>query len=134
VTHPRERQFSVPWAAASTLVFFVSELVLGGLVGRAVVTRYESLGLANVIQGVLNLIGYFVGGFFIGFVSPGIRVLEPAVGAFFSVALVLVVTLFTPYAFLNFSLTKLLVGGAIAFLLAYLGARLGERAAGNPVD
>jgi hypothetical protein len=134
VTAASERRFSVGWAVASMTIFFVTELVLGGLVGAYIVDRYKSMGLAFVLQGVLNLASYFVGGFIIGLASPGIRTLEPAVGAFCSVALMLVLTLFTPYSFLRFSLTKLLIGGSIAFVLAFLGARLGERVAGNPLD
>jgi len=44
-----------------------------------------------------------------------------------------VLTLFTPYWFIRFSMVKLLVGGAIAFFLALTGAKLGERVAGNRV-
>jgi len=63
----------------------------------------------------------------IGLFSPGIRIKVPAVGAFCSVALMLAMSLFTPYAFIRFSLNKMLLGGAIAFGLALLGARIGER-------
>jgi hypothetical protein len=122
------------WAAASTAVFVVTELLLGGVVGEYVSGRYKSLGLEFVLRGALNLASYFIGGFFIGLLSPGIRILEPAVGAFCSVALMLGLTLFTPYAFIQFNLIKLLLGGGIAFALALLGARLGERAAGNRID
>jgi hypothetical protein len=42
-------------------------------------------------------------------------------------------SIFTPYSFIHFSLTKMLVGGVIAFFLALVGARLGEKIAGNRV-
>ena len=87
--------------------------------------------LRMVLQGVLNLLSFFVGGVVIGVVSPGLRIDEPAVGAFLSVGLLLVVTLFTPYSFISFSLTKLLLGGGIAFALALSGAKLGERITGK---
>lgn len=133
-TGEQRQEFSTGWAIASTVIFFATELVLGGIVGELVVGRYKSLGLAFVLQGVLNLASYFIGGFIIGLVSPGVRIIEPAVGAFCSVALMLALTLFTPYAFIRFSLTKLVIGGGVAFALAFIGARLGERVAGNRID
>ena len=69
----------------------------------------------------------------IGAISPGLRMREPAVGAFCSVALMLGLTLFTPYSFIRFSLTKLLLGGIIACFLAYWGAELGEKLTGHRV-
>lgn len=61
----------------------------------------------------------------------GIRTAEPASGAFISVALVLVLAAFTPYTYIQFDLRKLLIGGAIAYVLALGGARLGERVTTN---
>ena len=84
-----------------------------------------------MVQGLLNLISYFIGGFIIGLISPGIRIYEPAVGAFLSVLVMLVLTFFTPYSFLHFSLLKVIIGGGIAFFLALSGAKLGEKLAGN---
>ena len=84
-----------------------------------------------MMQGLLYVISFFVGGFITGLISPGLRVREPAVGAFLSVALMLVMSVFTPYSFIRFSLQKMIVGGAIAFVLALAGARLGERMTGN---
>ena len=49
-------------------------------------------------------------------------------------ALMLVLAVFTPYTFLRFSLNRMLVGGAIAFCLALVGARLGEKLTGNRVS
>jgi hypothetical protein len=92
-----------------------------------------SLSLRFTLQGLLNLVSYFIGGLIIGLISPGLRIHEPAAGAFLSVTLMLSLTLFTPYSFIRFSLTKMLIGGAIAFWLALLGARLGEKIAGNRI-
>jgi hypothetical protein len=43
----------------------------------------------------------------------------------------LCVSLFTPYSFIRFSMTKMIIGGAIAFCLALAGAKLGERVTGH---
>ena len=123
--------FSWKWVFASMVVFVCFELVLGGLVGRVVAGSYRSLSLNFALQGLLNLVSYFLGGLFIGVVSPRVRIDEPAAGAFLSVALMLTLALFTPYSFIHFSLVKLLLGGAIAFALALAGARLGEKLTGR---
>ncbi len=127
----RQQAFSKRWMVLSAVIFIGIELFLGGLIGEVVVGRFMSLHLRFFLQGLLNLISFFIGGFIIGLISPGIRILEPALGAFFSVALMLCLTLFTPYSFIRFSMSKLFIGGGVAFLLAYMGARWGERVAGN---
>lgn len=113
------------------VIFIGIELILGGLVGELIVGRYVSHSLRFLLQGILNLASYFVGGLIVGVISPGLRIREPAVGAFFSVALMLSLSLFTPYSFIQFSLTKMLIGGLIAFVLALIGAELGEKITGN---
>ena len=125
------RPFSWSWVFISMALFVGVELVLGGLVGEVVVGRYVSISTRFLLQGVLNLASYFVGGIVVGVISPGVRIKEPALGAFFAVALMLVLTVFTPYSFLRFSLTKVLIGGAIAYVLALTGAKIGERLMGN---
>jgi len=130
---PNEQSFSKKWMFASVAIFIGVELILGGLVGNVVVGRFLSRSLYFILQGVLNLVSFFIGGFIIGLISPGIRIHEPAVGAFLSVSIMLCLSIFTPYSFIHFSLTKMLVGGVIAFFLALVGARLGEKIAGNRV-
>jgi len=123
----RDQTFSWKWVFISMAVFIGIELILGSIVGGIIVGRYKSISLGFLLQGLLHLASFFVGGLAIGLFSPGIRIREPAVGAFCSVALMLAMSLFTPYAFIRFSLNKMLLGGAIAFGLALLGARIGER-------
>ena len=113
------------------VVFMLVELLLGGLIGHLIVGRFFSLGLHFAIQGFLNLLSYFLGGIIIGVISPRVRIDEPAAGAFLSVGLMLMLTIFTPFSFIRFSLTKLLIGGVVAFGLALLGARIGEKITGR---
>lgn len=133
MNEPIEQSFSKKWMFASVAIFIGVELILGGLVGNVVVGRFLSRSLYFILQGVLNLVSFFIGGFIIGLISPGIRIREPAVGAFLSVSIMLCLSIFTPYSFIHFSLTKMLVGGVIAFSLALVGARLGEKIVGNRV-
>lgn len=127
----RHQPFSWRWVLISMVTFVGLELLLGGVVGDLVVGKYKSLHLEFLLQGLLNLSSYFIGGFIIGVVSPRVRIHEPAVGAFASVALMLSLTLFTPYTFLRFSTGKLIIGGLVAFALALTGARLGEKITGQ---
>lgn len=122
-----QNSFSKKWMILSMVIFIIAEVLIGGLVGNLIGGSYMSMGLRFLIQGILQLISFFVGGFFIGVISPGIRIKEPAVGAFLSVAIMLVLTFFTPYSFIHFSITKVIIGGVIAFGLALIGARMGER-------
>ena len=119
---------------ASMAIFVAVELLLGGLVGGVLIGGYMSHSLRFMAEGLLHVASFFVGGFIVGVISPGLRIHEPAAGAFLSVALMLILAVFTPYTFLRFSLTRLLVGGAIAFCLALAGARLGERLTGSRVS
>lgn len=125
------RPFSFKWMFLSMLVFIAIELALGGLLGKLIVGKYASLSLKFTLQGLLNLASYFIGGIVIGLISPGIRIHEPAAGAFCAVALMLSLSLFTTYAMIQFSALKMILGGGIAFCLAIAGAVVGERMAGN---
>ena len=113
------------------VVFICTEILLGGLVGHFVVGKYMSHSLGFMLQGLLNLLSFFIGGVVIGVISPGLRIHEPAVGAFLSVAIMLCLSIFTPYSFIQFSLLKMLCGGVIALFLALSGAKLGERITGK---
>ena len=127
------QKFSKNWMWISFGIFIVTELFLGGLVGGFIVGKYMSIHLRFMLQGLLNLMAYFIGGIIIGLISPGIRIYEPAAGAFLSVLVMLVLTFFTPFSFIHFSLTKVIIGGGIAFFLALTGAKIGERLSGNKI-
>jgi hypothetical protein len=121
------------WILFSLVLFVAAEVVIGGLVGHVVIGRYVSHSLRWFLQGALHLAAFFVGGLIVGIVSPGVRITEPAVGAFLAVAITLLTGIFSPSIWLQFSLGKLLIGGLIAYVLALSGAKLGERITGNRV-
>jgi hypothetical protein len=126
--------FSWKWTAISFVVFVLMETVIGAVIGQFIVGKYVSHNLQFLMQGLCNVGSYFVGGFVIGLVSPGLRIYEPAAGAFLAVAGTLILTVFSPFTFLAFSMPKMIIGGAIAFFLAMTGAKIGERLSGNKVD
>lgn len=127
------RPFSKHWMFASLAVFVVCEVLIGVVIGNVFVGKFVSMSLKFTMQGLLHVASFFVGGVIIGVISPGIRILEPAVAAFGTVLAMMVLTLFTPYSFLNFSVFKVVVGGGIAFALALAGAKAGERLTGKKV-
>ncbi len=132
MNNTEHQSFSKKWMFASMAIFIVIEIFLGGLIGNFV-GGYMSISLRFMLQGLLHLVSFFIGGFIIGLISPGIRIYEPAAGAFLSVVVMLLLTVFTPYRFIQFSMSKMLIGGGIAFALALFGARAGEKAAGNRI-
>lgn len=117
------------WIIASMLIFIGIELVLGGVIGRLILGRFISQALALRFEMILMLASYFLGGLLVGLLSPDIRVLEPAIGAALAVAVTFAYYFFIPSRIYVFSINRLLVGGAIAFILALIGADLGERIA-----
>ena len=123
--------FSKKWMIISMIIFIATEVALGIVVGEFIVGKYVSMNLRFLVQGMLNIASYFVGGFIIGLISPGLRIYEPAAGAFLSVAVMFCITFLTPFRFIHFSMIKVIIGGGIAFFLALAGARLGERVSGN---
>ncbi len=131
MTDTNKEIFSKKWMFISMAIFIAVELFLGGFIGRVILGKFISISLFFLVQGILHLTSYFIGGFIIGVISPGKRIYEPAAGAFLAVAIMLGFSIFTPFSFIRFSLTKMLIGGAVAFFLALTGARMGERLMGN---
>lgn len=126
--------FSVAWTVVSVVLFCAIEIAIGGYVGPQVVGKYVSPQLHLKLQMLMNLGSYFLGGILVGVLSPRVRLLEPAVGAFISVAVVLLMGLFLPWTWMQLSMSKLLLGGGIAFVLGLAGAYTGEKWMGNVGD
>ncbi|MEM6784189.1 MAG: hypothetical protein AAF624_10710 [Bacteroidota bacterium] len=123
--------FSWGWTFASMAAFVGIELVLGALVGELLLGNAFSYNLRFLLQGLLNIASYFLGGLLIGAVSPGLRLREPAVGAALAIVLMFSLTALTPFRFIGATGGKLVLGAAIAFCLALIGAALGEKLTGN---
>lgn len=123
----QNQPFSWGWVLGSMVVFVLAQLVLAVIVGQLLIGSRIPAGLHQVVQGLLILMSYFVGGFIIGVVSPKIRIIEPALGAFASIFLVVLVSFVMPNSYIHFEWLRLLIGGVIAFALAMYGAVLGEK-------
>ena len=123
----QNQPFSWGWLWGSVSIFVLTQLVLAFLVGDLLLGARIPHGLQQMVQGFLMLLSYFVGGFLIGVISPKIRVIEPALGAFASIFLVVIFSFLMPNNYVYFEWLRLLIGGVVAFGLAMYGAVLGER-------
>lgn len=125
------RPFSTAWTVVSVAMFLAVELFIGSWLGPMVIGKYVSPMFHMQLQMAMHLTSFYLGGIAVGVLSPGVRLKEPAVGAFISVALVLLMSVFMPMSYMRLDLTKLLLGGGIAFVLALAGAFSGEKLMGN---
>ncbi|MCH2205823.1 MAG: hypothetical protein MK132_08130 [Lentisphaerales bacterium] len=123
--------FSKKWMWFSFAIFIVLEICVGAVLGEIIAGTYKSHNMRFMLQGLLHVGSFFLGGLIIGFISPGIRLVEPAVAAALAILVISLLTFFTPYRFFHFSLGKLIIAGTIAFFLALKGAQIGERLSGN---
>ncbi len=131
MTDPHERPFSVAWTTVSLVLFLAIELFIGTWLGPFVIGRYVSPMFHLQLQMIMHLVSLYLGGLIVGVVSPGRRLLEPAVAAFASVVIVFMMSFFMPNWFFHFDLTRVIVGGGIGFGLGLLGAWQGEKWMGN---
>jgi len=125
------RPFSTGWTLCSVVLFLGVELVIGQWLAPLISGAYVSPMWHMQTQMILHLASFYLGGVLVGLLSPGIRLREPAIGAFVSVMVVFMMSFFMPTIFYQFTLSKVLVGGGFAFVLALMGAYSGEKFMGN---
>lgn len=125
------RPFSIAWTVVSIAIFLGVELVLGTWLGPYAVGKYVSPMFHLELQMLMHLLSFYLGGVLVGVLSPGVRLKEPAVGAFVSVMVVFMMSFFMPNWMIRFEFSKVLIGGGIAFVLALAGAWSGEKFMGN---
>lgn len=130
---PQQSQpFSTWWMLASVLIFTGMEIAIAIVLAPAIFAgRLASPMLQMRLQMLMHLASFLAGGVFVGIISPRVRLMEPAVGAFIAVALVFLMSVFMPHHFFHWSWSKIFVGGGIAFAIALFGAYTGEKWMGN---
>ncbi len=111
--------------------FIAAEIIVGGFLGELIMGRMLSINTGFLLQGLLNLAGFVIGGFAIGVISPGRRIAEPAVAGFAAMVLIAVLTIFVPFRYLGYGGPSLLLAGFLAAGFGAFGAYLGERVTGN---
>ena len=135
-TEPRVRlnlpPFSTRWMVIGIVLYTVLEMAIALVLAPAVFAgRMSSHMLQWRLQIVMHLGSFYLGGLVLGIITPGIRIVEPAAAAFVSVALVFLMSFFSPSIMMQWSFSKLVVGGGIAAVLAVMGAYTGEKWMGN---
>jgi len=124
--------FSVRWVTASVVVFTALEILIALVLAPAIFgAKLASPMVQMRLEMIMHLASFYLGGVVVGVISPGVRLTEPAVGAVVSVVLVFLMSVFLPQSYLHFDLTKIAIGGGIAFVLALAGAYTGEQIMGN---
>lgn len=131
----QSQPFSVWWMIASVLIFTGMEIAIALVLAPAIFAGRLASPMVQIrIEMIMHLASFLLGGIFVGIISPRVRMMEPAVGAFLAVLLVFMMALFMPHSFFNFDLTKIAVGGGIAFAISLFGAFTGEKWMGNVAD
>jgi hypothetical protein len=124
--------FSWSWAMASVVIFTAMEIAIAVFLAPAMFAgRLASPMLQLRLQMLLHLGSFWLGGVAVGVISPRVRLVEPGVGAFLAVMITFMMSFFMPTHWMSFDLTKLAIGGGIAFALALAGAYTGEKIMGN---
>jgi hypothetical protein len=124
--------FSTRWVMASVVIYTALEIGIALVLAPAIFGAMLASPMVQMrLEMLMHLASFYVGGVAVGVISPGVRLAEPAVGAFISVVLVFLLSMFLPHSFIHFDLTKIAIGGGIAFVLALMGAFTGERIMGN---
>ncbi len=130
MNYEKKKKFSWPWVFVSIFIFIGIELFFGGYVSKIVAGRYVGRIMWFKLEMIMMLASYFLGGLLVGLFSPSIRIFEPAIGASLAVLGTLIYSFFIPMVrCFGFSSDRALIGGAIVFVLALLGADCGERIA-----
>lgn len=131
VTNARRAPFSWGWVWASFAGFLVFQVLLAKFATPYVTQGYQTRHFQFLVEGGITLAAYYLGGFLIGFISPKVRLMEPAAAAALAMFAALSVGLFTPEIWYRFGLFKFLLGGGLAASLAYAGAFSAERITGS---
>lgn len=120
------------WIAIGVAIMFglnlIASLILVPLIGDSVpATATNPQDAAAALSGgqlalgaLISIASFTVGGYIVGWKSPGRTIVEPGISA----AIAVIISLLLSGAF---TLGNLLVGGLVPFLAGLLGGYLGER-------
>lgn len=114
--------FSWPWVWISLGSFVLSQFLLHGLIMKAA----SAHGLF-LLEALIDVFTYVLGGFMVGVASPKVRVMEPAVAAVLALVLTLHVGMWLPFSFFSAGLLKTVVMSFVVAFCAYEGAVMGEK-------
>ncbi len=109
------------WMLISILIFVVVQVVL-----NVVFTVFGilTLGFGFLLFVIVKPVTYLIGGMVTGYLSPGVTLREPAIGA---VVVAVGGTVFDATRARPGNVLWMIVAGVIAFVVALAGARIGEQ-------
>lgn len=122
---PESSSIQWKWVLVSLGILLVGQVILSV---SLTVFGILTLGFGFVLFIIFKPLVYFLGGLVTGWVSPGITVIEPAVGAFIISVLGI---LFDNTRFGAGRIVWAAISGVVAFVVALIGASIGERMQGN---
>ncbi len=109
------------WVLGSIVIFLIAQVLLSVVFGLLGVL---TLGIGFVLFIILKPVTYFVGGYLTGLLSKGVTLAEPAVGA---VIMTLLGSFFDISRIHHSRLGWAIVSSIVAFVVALVGASMGER-------
>jgi len=109
------------WVGVSVLFFLILQVILGILYPLIGIL---TLGLAFIFSFLIKPLIYFAGGFATGFLSPGITIYEPAIGALISSVIGFILEGSSKR---GIGILALIISTVIAFICGLAGAALGEK-------
>lgn len=118
----------------STILYLITQIVLGVgakvLVMPFIVADYTR----SLTEGLIIILGFYIGSFIIGVFSPGRRIIEPVLGAVAAIVAAFSVSNFTPQMGGWFRVDGVAMMGTAALLagsIAAFGSYSGEKLMGN---
>ena len=113
-------KLQLKWVLASIVIMLITQGLLSLLFG---IITFFTFGLGLVLFYVLKPVAYFVGGYITGRLSPGITIIEPAVGA----VIITVIGILLDGSRTAGSVIWMIISGVIACAAAIYGASRGEK-------
>ena len=126
--------FSFNWVILSVLGYLALQVGLGMLAKLFVFPFAATKHTEFMSQGLIIIIGFYVGAFIIGVISPGRRLLEPVLGAVLAVGAAFSVSNFTPQMggwFRIDGIGMMATSAVMAGVIAAFGVYSGEKLMGN---
>lgn len=115
------------WVFISILIFFAAQLAVSVIL---FIVGLLTLGIGFILFIFLKPIAYFITGIVTGYLSPGITIKEPAIGAIVIAVLSLIWEIVKDG---DGKIISTIIVGVIAYFVALTGAKIGERIQGNQV-
>ena len=116
------------WVFISIGIFFLAQIAISIVM---FIVGIFTLGIGFVLFIFLKPIAYFITGIVTGYLSPGVTIKEPAIGA---VIVSVISLLYEIFKSGDGAIFSTIFVGIIAYFVAIAGAKIGERLQGNRIS